>query len=74
MNALELALQRKKELKEQGITPERLTPYQHAERDPKSRLKAIKAHCLDCSGDDMKVARECDMVKCWLYNVNPWRQ
>lgn len=30
-------------------------------------LKAIRAHCIECSGGEKKEVRECPIVRCTLY-------
>jgi len=35
-----------------------------------TRSQAIKAKCLDCSGDSAKERRECQITNCALW---PWR-
>ncbi len=43
----------------------------------KSPLKAIRAKCLDCSGDYINEVRECSITNCPLYpfrmGKNPFR-
>ena len=34
-------------------------------------VKAIRAKCIDCCGDDLKEVRECQIKECplWLYRM-----
>lgn len=46
--------------------------------DIKNPLKAIRAKCLDCSGDYINEVRECPVTDCALYpfrmGKNPFRK
>ncbi len=43
-----------------------------------SPVKAIREHCIDCSGNELKAVRECQITECPLYayrlGKNPHRQ
>ena len=44
-----------------------LNPEEKAKANPKSRKYAIKAHCYDCSGDNLAEVTRCVVVDCPLY-------
>ena len=73
MSPLELANLKRQQQKDLGLVEKRRDAFQQARDSPKSKALAIKAHCLDCCGEEVITAKSCDMVKCYLYNVNPWR-
>jgi len=79
MTPIELAQQRMREMREQGITPERLDPIERAKRNPTSLRLAITAKCWECLGGDdtpniRREIRECTSRKCPLYPVRPYQE
>lgn len=77
---LELARERAKEMREQGMMPyDRKTPTESARQDPKSKVKAIKAMCYECVGgghatnwrDEVKYCAVAN--KCPLYAHRPYK-
>jgi hypothetical protein len=78
MTPLERAQARMREMREQGIVPERLNPVERAQRNPNSLRLAITAKCFEClGGQDAKnirsEIRECTSDKCPLYPVRPYQ-
>lgn len=57
-----------------GGVPERLTPVERSKRNPSSKALAIKAYCWDCSGGSAQEAKLCEIKKCSLYAVNPYKK
>lgn len=58
----------------EGGVPERLTPVERSKRNPNSKALAIKAYCWDCSGGSAQEAKLCEIKKCSLYAVNPYKK
>ena len=78
MTPLQRAQARMRELREQGYTPERLTPIERARKNPTSLRLAVTAKCYEClGGEDAKnirrEIRECTATKCPLYPVRPYQ-
>lgn len=82
MTAIEKAQERLREMREQGITPERLNPIQKAKRNPQSKQAAINAKCYECMGGDEETApdpgwkdaiRGCTSTTCPLIPHRPYR-
>lgn len=78
--ALQKALEKKKAMKDAGISIEILNPLEKAQRNPKSLRMAINAKCWDCVGagfdpSPRKLIRECSCESsCALYNVRPFQK
>lgn len=78
MTAIDLAQARMREMREQGIQPERLNPIERAARNPNSLRLAVTAKCYECLGGDdtpnvRREIRDCTSRKCPLYPVRPYQ-
>lgn len=78
MTPIERAQAKAREMREQGIVPERLNPIERAAKNPNSLRLAITAKCYEClGGADAKSIRreirECTSPKCPLYPVRPYQ-
>lgn len=79
INALGIARQKQKEMKEMGIKVLQLNPLEKAAANPSSLRKAITAKCYDCIGQDAdpnfrKSIRECVCNDCPLFTVRPYQK
>ena len=58
-----------------GRDPREMSPEElrEAGHEPRSSLSAIRAHCLDCCGDQTNEVALCTAVKCpsWPYRRGP---
>ena len=69
---LELARERAKEMREQGMMSyDRKTPTESARQDPKSKVKAIKAMCYECVGGEHTTGWREEIKFCTLANKCP---
>ena len=76
---LERAQDRRREMREQGITVERLNPIERLAKNPTSLRLAINAKCFDCEGGDadpnvQKRIGTCGIVMCPLHAVRPYQR
>lgn len=79
LTALDLARQKRAQMKADGIDVKILNPTEKALADPKSRSKAIRATCYECLGaeDCPNVRNEighCMAFDCALWHLRPYRE
>ncbi len=75
---LEIAREKREEMKAQGISVERLNPAEKLAKNPTSFRAAINAKCFDCMGAGCdpgwkRAIGECTVVKCGLYALRPYQ-
>lgn len=75
---IERAQARMRELREQGVQPERLNPIERAARNPSSLRLAVTAKCWECLGGEdtpniRREIRDCTSTRCPLYPVRPYQ-
>ena len=75
-NGLELAREKQKRMREQGISVKPLNPLERLEKNPKSLRMAINAQCYLCIGEDYDPhyrwrIGNCEVTYCPLYSVRP---
>lgn len=58
MDPLEIARQKRQEMKEAGIETERLDPIQKAAKNPKSLRALVNANCWVCVGGSVAVMKD----------------
>lgn len=78
LSPLQLAQQRRREMKDQGIEIERLDPIQKLAKNPTNRKLAINAYCYGCVGagadpNPRGLIRDCEVAGCALYGVRPYQ-
>ena len=78
LTPLQLAQQRRREMREQGIEVERLDPIQKLAKNPTNRRLAINAHCWGCMGGGADAntrgsIRDCTITGCALWYVRPYQ-
>ena len=78
LSSLERAQQKNREMREEGMGPERFDPIEKARRNPTSLRLAINAHCWDCISashhpNPRPAIRDCGIVRCPLHPVRPYQ-
>lgn len=74
LSAIQLAQQKRREMKDAGIEVVRLDPAQKLAKNPKSLRLAINAKCWDCSGGQRVEIRDCHIKTCGMWHVRPYQK